>query len=426
MEVRYRVLRNLIGIMATLPLACSVTRAGTLTDPLDNWSLTTGHTSEMLFDVDNGVHFFNDRSRVKCNGGTASTFYYHLPGVKNFAVYTFFWNSKGGVAAYVSPDGNNWSPISVVSTAPQVTAQGSTDWTEAQIGPAGPIPAGTNFVAFTLQPDQINFFTPEIGQVAISYDETATDTGTGPGGLIVTPVDGGAHLDWYPVKGAKSYIIQRRTAKTDDFHRLAAGINATSYVDSGLKPGFKYYYVVKAQTDAGMSGPSEEVLATSTGDEGVFVDSLSDLSLVIKHSEGLATSDLFGGAVVLHRTGDQDEFVEYKLTGATSFALNVFTVDVDPSPSISAEASVDENNWSQVPISFKLTAGIGDRWYGSVCTPVGKLPAGTNFVRFRLRGPSIGGAPQIAQVRLMSASPMANTNEHASSTRLTRNTDPHQ
>jgi len=423
MKVHFGPLRYLVGAVMILPVFSQVTGAATLTDPLDNWSVTTGHTSEMLFDVDNGAHFFNDRSRVKCNGGTASTFYYHLPGVKNFAIYTFFWNSLGAVAVYVSPDGNAWSPISVTSNAPQLTLQGSTDWAEAQIGPAGPIPAGTNFVAFTLKPDQTNFFTPQIGQVAISYDEAATDSGPGPGGLIVTPTDGGAHLDWYPVKGAKSYIIQRRSAKTDDFHRLAAGINATSYVDSGLKPGVKYYYVVKAQTDAGVSGPSEEVLASSTSDDGVFVDSLSDLSLVVKHSDGLTTSDLFGGAVALHRTGDQDEFVEYKLSGATSFAVNVFTLDVDPSPSISAETSVDENNWSQATISFKLTAGIGDRWYGSVCTPVGKLPPGTNFVRFRLRGPSMGGAPQIAQVRLMSTSPIANTSDHASTTRLTRNTD---
>ena len=410
-------------ILATIAILFSglcPAHGSTLTDPLDTWNLTAGHSPELLFDADTGARFFGDHSRVKCTGGTASTFFYHLSDVNSFVIFCYFWNNQGQLAAYTSADGNNWAPISLTYDTPHQTVDGSPDWQGVRAAPASALPAGTNYVAFTLKPDQVNFFTPQIGQVAIRYGEAdpIMDSGPGPSGLIVTTSGSDAHLDWYPIKGAKSYVIERRTAKADeadnrrakvvdaDFHKIATGVVGDNYVDSGLKPGVKYYYVVKAVVNGHVTGPSEQVLASSTPENAVFVDPLTDLNLVVKHSNSLAAGELFG-AEAIHRLTANDEFVEYKLTGASSFAINVYTTDDNPSTSISAQTSADDINWNDADVSFKLTAAIGDKWYGSVCTPSSKLPDGTNFVRFKLSGPSTSASPMIAQVRLISPSQVA-------------------
>lgn len=383
--------------------------ASTLVDPLNDWSLTTGHSQQLAFDNTNVDYFYGDHSRVKCNSGDSSTFYYHVAGARSFIAYSFFWDNLGGVKAYSSIDGATWTEVSVTSDAPQLTDATSTDWRYCQIRPSASLPPGTNYVAFTLQPDQSNLFTPQIGQVSITYgDEPVVDVSVpGPGGLMVAASAGSAHLDWFPVKDALSYTIERRTAAGKDYRTLASGIDDTSYVDSGLKQGVKYYYVVKARTPNGMTGPSEEVLASSTTEEGVFVDPLEDWSLAVKHSDDLAFGPLFGGAQTLRRTAKSDEFVEYKLSGATSFTVNVYSLESDPSQEIVADVSGDDVNWNSVRVTFKHTAGIGDNWYGSVCTPVDRLPAGSNYIRFRLTSTAAADSPQLAQVRLTSMSEVA-------------------
>ncbi len=67
-------------------------------------------------------------------------------------------------------------------------------------------------------------------------------------------------ITWNSVSGAESYRIERRKAGDSEYKTLKSGMTDTSYTDTGLETGQRYYYIVYAKNSAG-----ESVASTAVG-----------------------------------------------------------------------------------------------------------------------------------------------------------------
>ncbi|HZL36210.1 MAG TPA: hypothetical protein VFC78_12910 [Tepidisphaeraceae bacterium] len=119
--------------------------------------------------------------------------------------------------------------------------------------------------------------------VTYSYEVTATNAvGEGPASTAVsaTPQVAPAapilqsvtassssiaiNVQWAASSGDATYNVQRATASGGPYVTVASGVSATSYIDTGVAGGTKYYYVVSAVSSAGIqSSNSGEVSATT-------------------------------------------------------------------------------------------------------------------------------------------------------------------
>jgi fibronectin type 3 domain-containing protein len=90
-----------------------------------------------------------------------------------------------------------------------------------------------------------------------------------PTGLAATAGNAQVSLSWTGSSGATSYNVYRGTsAGGEGTTAIATGITGSTYTDSGLTNGTKYYYTVKAVNSAGTSAPSNETSTTPAGSTG--------------------------------------------------------------------------------------------------------------------------------------------------------------
>lgn len=119
----------------------------TLTDNLNDWSLTHAHTSGLAMDSSNTGYFDGDSSRVKRTEGTTQSFVYQLPNISNFTATLYQFSVWDGVAFYASPDNQNWTQIAHVSTPGVYTGS---KWYRKQYTPQAAFPAGTQYLKVEL------------------------------------------------------------------------------------------------------------------------------------------------------------------------------------------------------------------------------------------------------------------------------------
>jgi hypothetical protein len=84
-----------------------------------------------------------------------------------------------------------------------------------------------------------------------------------PSGLQATAGNAQVSLTWNTDSGATSYNVKRTTVGGGPYTQVAAP-SATSFTDTGLTNGAKYFYVVSAVNYSGESANSAEVSATPT------------------------------------------------------------------------------------------------------------------------------------------------------------------
>jgi fibronectin type 3 domain-containing protein len=88
-------------------------------------------------------------------------------------------------------------------------------------------------------------------------------TPAAPTGLTATPGSGHVVLAWTASSGAASYNVYRGTAAgAEGATAIATGVTTTSYADTGLTNGTKYFYKVAAVNAGGTSPLSNEASAT--------------------------------------------------------------------------------------------------------------------------------------------------------------------
>ena len=113
-----------------------------------------------------------------------------------------------------------------------------------------------------------------------------------PTGLTATAGNAQIALSWTASSGASTYNVYRgTTVGGESATPLTTGVSATSYTDTGLTGGTKYYYVVAAVNTYGTSAKSSEVAATPaapTTAVNVTIDALTN-----RHS---ISPYIYGGA----------------------------------------------------------------------------------------------------------------------------------
>ncbi|HZM80550.1 MAG TPA: fibronectin type III domain-containing protein [Candidatus Limnocylindrales bacterium] len=82
-----------------------------------------------------------------------------------------------------------------------------------------------------------------------------------PTGLNAVPGNGTVGLSWAASSGATSYSVYRGTSAGGEGTTAIATVTGTSFTNTGLTNGTRYYYKVRATNAAGSSGLSAEVSA---------------------------------------------------------------------------------------------------------------------------------------------------------------------
>lgn len=217
-------------------------------------------------------------------------------------------------------------------------------------------------------------------------------------------------IGWGSVSGATKYRVDRRRSDESDYKTLTSTYTSTSYTDTGLKAGSRYYYRVYAINSAGTSARSV-TYSTYTKPAAPTISSInrdSDTKLTISWSS-------VSGATkykVNYRRGDSDSYstatsgvtsTSYTHTGLTSnskYWYRVYAIiegEVGPegnrtTKSIQSDASAtvgnftkmsrpsnttDNDNPSNVILSWKKAYGGNDYSYDIYR----KSPTDSGFVK---------------------------------------------
>jgi Tat protein translocase TatB subunit len=100
---------------------------------------------------------------------------------------------------------------------------------------------------------------------AAHYDP-GLDPPTIPTSVTVTPTNDQVLVTWAGALGATSYTIKRSAGPAEPFYVVAMNVYELQYADHDVQPGKTYHYVVVATNSAGESAPSDEAIATMSGE----------------------------------------------------------------------------------------------------------------------------------------------------------------
>jgi fibronectin type 3 domain-containing protein len=158
------------------------------------------------------------------------------------------WNASSGAASYgLSRSTTSGGPYSKIAT-----------------------PTGTSYTDLGLTNGTTYYYvvaaTNSAGTSAYSGEASAKPTApisppAVPMGLLAAAEDAQVALTWNASSGATGYLVRRGLTGGGPYSQIAAP-TGTSYLDSGLKNGTTYFYVVAATNSAGTSGNSTEASAT--------------------------------------------------------------------------------------------------------------------------------------------------------------------
>ncbi|RYD22506.1 MAG: hypothetical protein EOP88_07790, partial [Verrucomicrobiaceae bacterium] len=82
-----------------------------------------------------------------------------------------------------------------------------------------------------------------------------------PTGLSATPKTGRIDLKWGIAHGAQSYTVKRSQTSGGPYTSIASGVTGTTFADTTVTNGVRYYYVTSATNSKGTSADSEEASA---------------------------------------------------------------------------------------------------------------------------------------------------------------------
>ena len=170
------------------------------------------------------------------------------------AQVTLSWTASSGATSYnvyrsTTSGGEGSTPITTGLTGTSYTNTGLPNGTKYYYKEAAVNSAGTS---------------------SQSTEASATPAATvtvpsAPSGLAATAGNAQVLLTWSASTGATSYNVYRSTTSGGEGSTaIATGITSTSYTNTGLTNGTKYYYKVAAVNSAGTSSQSTEASATPT------------------------------------------------------------------------------------------------------------------------------------------------------------------
>jgi fibronectin type 3 domain-containing protein len=205
-------------------------------------SILAGATCAALLAVNAGCGGYS----AKGGGGNAPPAPTGLAATPGNAQVMLSWTASAGATGYYikrsTTSGNET----------QIAAQAGTNFTDSGLA------NGTKYFYIVVAYNSY-------GQSANSAEVSATPNMPAPAaptGLAATAGNAQVSLSWNASASATSYHVKRSTTSGNEVQIAAP--TATSYVDTGLTNGTKYFYVVSAVDSAGESANSGEVSATPT------------------------------------------------------------------------------------------------------------------------------------------------------------------
>ncbi|MBQ8228948.1 MAG: fibronectin type III domain-containing protein [Clostridia bacterium] len=121
-------------------------------------------------------------------------------------------------------------------------------------------------------------------------------------------------VTWSAVSGATSYRVERRKSGTENYSTIKSSTTSTSFADSGLETGERYYYRVYAKNSAGESAASEAVgVYTKFAAPSVKVVSSTQLQI---NWNAISKAESY---TVKRRSYDENEYKDIKTVTSTSF-----------------------------------------------------------------------------------------------------------
>jgi fibronectin type 3 domain-containing protein len=172
-----------------------------------------------------------------------------------------------------------------------------------------------------------------------------------PAGLQASGGNAQVSLSWSASAGATGYYVKRSTTTGGPYTQIA-GIASTSFTDTGVTNGTKYFYVVSAYNSAGQSANSAEANATPVATLAVppvpsglqATPGSSQISLAWTASNGAASynvkrSTTSGGPYSTVSSPTTTSFTNTGLTNGTKYFYVVSAVDTAGESSNSAEVN---------------------------------------------------------------------------------------
>jgi fibronectin type 3 domain-containing protein len=177
-----------------------------------------------------------------------------------------------------------------------------------------------------------------VSEQAGSYDKIdyidITSTGgpvipAAPTGLTATPGNAQVALNWTASSAATSYNVYRSTSSGGEGGTpFKTGVTSTSYTDSGLSNGTRYYYQVTAVNSSGESSKSSEVSTTPQAPTlpAPWIDAdIGSPGLAGSGSYLAGTFTLKGGGADIWNASDQFNYLYQPLTGDGTIIARVAT-----------------------------------------------------------------------------------------------------
>jgi hypothetical protein len=207
-----------------------------------------------------------------------------------------------------------------------------------------------------------------------------------PAGLTATAGSAQVVLSWTASTGASSYNIYRSTTSGSEI-QISTGVTATSFTDTGLTNGTKYFYQVTAVDSAGESGMSSEVTATPKA-QAAIPSAPTSLSATAGNGQVVLSWTASSGATsynIYRGTSSGDEatlttgvttagFTDTGVTNATTYFYEVTAVNSTGESAKSSEVSATPTTGfsiSATPTSLSLTGTSGQAISVLTVTPNG-------------------------------------------------------
>lgn len=168
-----------------------------------------------------------------------------------------FPNPQPPLASLTAAADETETAFADVQTARQSTLTVTSIWHDKEDTLDGRLRQAAAFVEAVAGDDETKILSAGI---SVKSTTPTTHTAVAPIALVVTEGDHDGELDlsWDPVKGAKSYVVERSAdpPTATSWAHEAVSLKSSSTV-SGLVSGTRYWFRVAAVTSAGQSGWSD-------------------------------------------------------------------------------------------------------------------------------------------------------------------------
>ena len=301
------------------------------------------------------------------------------------AQITLTWTAANGAASYNIKRSTTSGAETTINTGVTITSYADTGLTNGTTyfyvvtasNPAGESASSNEASATPLAaPNAPTLLTADAGsgQVTLTWTAPATDSTHGP---------------------RATYNIKRSTT-TGAETTVQTDLTSTSYTDTGLTNGTKYFYVVTASNVGGESSVSNEASATPVAAPTDLTASpgSAQVALTWTASSGAATYNIERGSAsgteVIIKTGVTDtSYTDVGLTNGTTYYYVVTAANVSGESPVSNEASATPLAAPAAPTgltTFPGDAQVNLTWTAPATDPAHGPPATYNIERSTTAG----------------------------------------